>query len=83
MDADVLPTVDADDPAQIQYTSGTTGRPRERCCADGIINNARLWADRIEIPDGAGWLLPLPLFHTGGCVVGVLGALDEPRRRWC
>ncbi len=42
-----------------------------------IINNARLWADRIEIPDGAGWLLPLPLFHTGGCVVGVLGALDR------
>ena len=71
-----LPTVAADDPAQIQYTSGTTGRPKGAVLRHGsIINNARLWADRIEIPDGAGWLLPLPLFHTGGCVVGVLGAL--------
>ena len=42
-----------------------------------IVNNARLWADRVEIPDGAGWLLPMPLFHTGGCVLGVLGALDR------
>ena len=43
----------------------------------GIVNNARLWVDRVEIPDGAGWLLPMPLFHTGGCVMGVLGALDR------
>ncbi len=73
-----LPTVHADDPAQIQYTSGTTGFPKGVVLShDSIINNARLWVDRIEIADGAGWLLPLPLFHTGGCVLGVLGALDR------
>jgi acyl-CoA synthetase (AMP-forming)/AMP-acid ligase II len=73
-----LPAVGTDDPAQIQYTSGTTGFPKGAVLRHGsIVNNARLWADRVEIPDGAGWLLPVPLFHTAGCVVGVLGALDR------
>src|SRR6476469_8239733 len=73
-----LPAVGPDDPAQIQYTSGTTGPPKGAVLRHGsVVNNARLWADRVEIPDGAGWLLPLPLFHTGGCVLGVLGALDR------
>ena len=73
-----LPAVGPDDPAQIQYTSGTTGLPKGAVLRHGsIVNNARLWADRVEIPDGAGWLQPLPLFHTGGCVLGVLGAFDR------
>ncbi len=73
-----LPAVGADDPAQIQYTSGTTGFPKGAVLRHGsIVNNARLWADRAEIPDGAGWLLPMALFHTAGCVMGVLGALDR------
>jgi fatty-acyl-CoA synthase len=42
-----------------------------------IVNNGRLWVDRVEIPDGAGMLIPNPLFHTAGCVMGVLGALDR------
>jgi len=73
-----LPVVGADDPAQMQYTSGTTGYPKGAVLRHGsIVNNARLWAHRVQIPDGAGWLLPMPLFHTGGCVLGVLGALDR------
>jgi fatty-acyl-CoA synthase len=73
-----LPEVGSNDPAQIQYTSGTTGFPKGVVLShDSIINNARLWVDRIEIADGAGWLLPMPLYHTGGCVLGVLGALDR------
>ena len=63
---------------QIQYTSGTTGFPKGAVLRHGsVVNNARLWADRVEIPDGAAWLSPMPLFHTGGCVMGVLGALDR------
>src|SRR5690242_20487711 len=73
-----LPPVDADDPAQIQYTSGTTGFPKGVMLRHGsIVNNARLWSDRVEVPDGAGTLVAMPLFHTAGCVMGVLGALDR------
>ena len=60
-----LPTVGADDPAQIQYTSGTTGFPKGVVLRHGsVVNNARLWVDRMEIPDGAGMLAPNPLFHS-------------------
>jgi fatty-acyl-CoA synthase len=74
----MLPAVGADDPAQIQYTSGTTGFPKGVMLRQGaIVNNARQWVHRVEIPDGVGMLLPMPLFHTAGCVMGVLGALDR------
>jgi fatty-acyl-CoA synthase len=73
-----LPTVGADDAAQIQYTSGTTGFPKGVMLRhSSIVNNARLWVDRVGIPDGVGMLMPMPLFHTAGCVMGVLGALDR------
>jgi fatty-acyl-CoA synthase len=39
------------------------------------VNNARFTADRLQVPDGAAWLNPMPLFHTGGCVLAVLGAI--------
>jgi fatty-acyl-CoA synthase len=71
-----LPAVTGDDIAQIQYTSGTTGFPKGAMLRHaGIVNNAGCWADRVGIPDGVAWLSPMPLFHTGGCVLGVLGAL--------
>jgi fatty-acyl-CoA synthase len=76
-----LPTVDTNDPAQIQYTSGTTGFPKGVMLRhSSIVNNARLWVDRVGIPDGVGMLMPMPLFHTAGCVMGVLGALDRRAR---
>ncbi len=73
-----LPDVQGADRVQIQYTSGTTGFPKgAMLCHAGVVNNAMLWADRVGIPDGAVWLTPMPLFHTGGCVMGVLGALNR------
>lgn len=77
--ADVeLPEVVADDPAQIQYTSGTTGFPKgAQLRHAGIVNNAAIWSDRIGVPDGAAWLSPMPMFHTGGCVLAALGSLSR------
>jgi fatty-acyl-CoA synthase len=71
-----LPVVEPTDPVMIQYTSGTTGRPKGAVLTHrGIANNARLAADRCGVAPGGVWLNPLPLFHTGGCVFNALGAL--------
>jgi acyl-CoA synthetase (AMP-forming)/AMP-acid ligase II len=72
-----LPVVDPDDPAQIQYTSGTTGRPKGAVLHHrGIVNNARLvYVDRLGLGPGLVQLSPMPLFHTAGCAMAVLGTI--------
>jgi fatty-acyl-CoA synthase len=70
------PEVSPGDPAQIQYTSGTTGFPKGALLPHrGITNNARFCAQRFEVAPGDVWINPMPLFHTGGCVLGALGAV--------
>ncbi|MBA3743133.1 class I adenylate-forming enzyme family protein [Sporichthya sp.] len=71
-----LPAVAPLDPFMIQYTSGTTGRPKGAVLTHrGVVNNARLSALRAGIAPGGVWLNPLPMFHTGGCVFNALGAM--------
>ena len=74
----VLPDVDPDAPAQIQYTSGTTGLPKGALLRHaGITNNARICMELIGLDRGGAYLNCMPLFHTGGCVLGVLGPLQR------
>ncbi len=76
-----LPEVAPGDPAQIQYTSGTTGFPKgAHLHHRGLVNNAIQTAKLLEVPEGAAWLNPMPLFHTGGCVLAVLGSLSARAR---
>jgi fatty-acyl-CoA synthase len=71
-----LPTVGPHDQVMIQYTSGTTGKPKGAMLTHrGIVNNARLSALRAGVANGGVWLNPLPLFHTGGCVFNALGSM--------
>ena len=74
--AAALPEVAPTDPVQIQYTSGTTGFPKgARLHHQGIVNNARFILERVELGDDrSAWVNPMPLFHTGGCVIATLGA---------
>jgi fatty-acyl-CoA synthase len=74
----VLPEVSADDIAQIQYTSGTTGFPKgAELHHRGLTNNARFWAERIAVQPGEVYVNPMPLFHAAGCGMGVLGAAQR------
>ena len=72
-----LPKVEPGDPAQIQYTSGTTGPPKGAVLSHrGIVNNARLsYVDVLGIRRGDTFVNPMPLFHTAGCVLATLGAM--------
>jgi fatty-acyl-CoA synthase len=73
-DGAVLPEVCPDDIAQIQYTSGTTGSPKgAELHHRGLTNNARFFAARMGMRPGDVYVNPMPLFHTSGCAMGVLG----------
>jgi len=73
-----LPDVTPDDIAQIQYTSGTTGFPKgAELHHRGLTNNARFYAGRIGLAPGEVLVNPMPLFHTAGCAMGVLGAAQS------
>jgi fatty-acyl-CoA synthase len=72
-----LPEVRPDHPAQIQYTSGTTGIPKGAVLHHrGITNNARLsYASVLGLRRGDVQVNPMPLFHTAGCVLATLSSI--------
>jgi fatty-acyl-CoA synthase len=73
-----LPDVHPDDLVQIQYTSGTTGVPKgAELHHRGLTNNARFCFERLGIMPGEVYVNPMPLFHTAGCGLGVLGAVQS------
>ncbi|MGD9944068.1 MAG: class I adenylate-forming enzyme family protein [Burkholderiaceae bacterium] len=67
-----------DDVVQIQFTSGTTGKPKgARLHHRGIINASLFAARRAGFPDGGVWATAMPLFHVGGCAGSELGAMTS------
>jgi len=70
-----LPSVEPGDPAQIQYTSGTTGFPKGALLHHrGLVTNARFMIERTQLPRRGAMASAMPLFHTAGCAMGVLGS---------
>lgn len=72
-----LPGVSPHSPAQMQFTSGTTGRPKGALLAHrALVTNAAFVAARIgQIGDTV--VTPMPLFHTAGSVLNALGAVTS------
>ncbi|NIZ08105.1 AMP-binding protein [Pseudooceanicola sp. HF7] len=64
------------DTMQIQYTSGTTGRPKGAMLSHhSTVNNARLMGQRGDFGPDDVLLSAMPLFHTAGCVCNVIGMM--------
>jgi fatty-acyl-CoA synthase len=62
------------DVAMLQYTSGTTGRPKGVVLQHrSLVNVAKLTMEAVDVPDGSVCVNPLPMFHTAGCVIATLG----------
>ena len=76
-----FPEVKPRDPVQIQYTSGTTGFPKGVVLHHhGITNNARHSVARNGLPMGVTTMVVMPLFHTGGCALAILGSVQAGNR---
>lgn len=66
------------DPIQIQYTSGTTGFPKGALLhQQGLIQNGHDLCARWGLQPGDRILHFMPLFHTAGCAVLVLGGYSH------
>lgn len=72
-----LPEVGPDDPFLVQFTSGTTGRPKGALISHlAAFNSAWMSARALRPTDDEVWCAGLPLHHVGGSVSVLLGALS-------
>ena len=62
-----------DDAVNIQYTSGTTGRPKGATLSHhNVLNNGRFVARRLGYTEADRVCLPVPFYHCFGMVLGTL-----------
>ncbi|MEL7247067.1 MAG: AMP-binding protein [Bacteroidota bacterium] len=67
-----------DDPINIQYTSGTTGYPKGATLSHhNILNNGYFVARTMNFSDQDRLIIPVPLYHCFGMVLGNLGCVTH------
>ncbi len=67
-----------DDIANIQYTSGTTGLPKGVMLTHhNVVNNGLFLAQGFHYTEQDKIVVPVPLFHCFGCVIGTMSALNS------
>ena len=70
--------VAGDDVANIQYTSGTTGLPKGVMLTHhNVVNNGQFLAQGFHYTEKDKIVVPVPLFHCYGCVIGTMSALNS------
>ncbi|VXC56782.1 putative acyl-CoA synthetase YngI [Burkholderia sp. 8Y] len=69
--------LDAHDPINIQFTSGTTGNPKGATLTHrNIVNNARYIAMAMRLTEADSLCIPVPLYHCFGMVLAVLACVS-------
>lgn len=70
--------VAVDDVANIQYTSGTTGHPKGVMLTHrNVVNNGQYLARGFHYTEQDKVVVPVPLFHCYGCVIGTMSVLNS------
>jgi fatty-acyl-CoA synthase len=72
------PRIEPSDPFLIQFTSGTTGRAKAATLSHhAALNSGYLRALSFQANERDVWLNPVPMHHSGGSIVVLLGQLTS------
>ena len=73
----ITASLDAMDPINIQFTSGTTGSPKGATLTHhNVVNNARFIAGAMRLSEIDSLCVPVPLYHCFGMVLAVLACVS-------
>ncbi|GAA4709692.1 AMP-binding protein [Nocardioides conyzicola] len=76
--AERMATLAPEDPINIQYTSGTTGRPKGATLSHrNILNNGYFTTELINLGPDDRLCIPVPFYHCFGMVMGNLGCTSH------
>jgi fatty-acyl-CoA synthase len=74
----IAPTLDPDQPVNIQFTSGTTGQPKGATLTHfNLVNNGYFVGEGMKLGSDDRVCIPVPLYHCFGMVLGVLAAVTH------
>ncbi len=74
----VAQSLSADDPINIQFTSGTTGNPKGATLTHtNILNNGKVVGSGMRLTEADRLCIPVPLYHCFGMVLGNLACVTH------